>query len=83
LTAETVVEIEDIDDYRRFEAAVIADYDARTAVERELVLRYSPLAVAGGKKVWDKSARLDVTSSCADVVFDHDRNIYICPAKRN
>jgi hypothetical protein len=40
LSAETVVEIvEDIDDYRGFEAAVIADYDARTAVERELVLR--------------------------------------------
>ena len=42
LCAETVVEtVEDIDDYRGFEAAVIADYDARTAVERELVL---PLA---------------------------------------
>jgi hypothetical protein len=40
LCAETVVEVlEDIDDYRGFEAAVIADYDARTAVERELVLR--------------------------------------------
>jgi hypothetical protein len=40
LSAETVVEIvEDIDDYRGFEAAIIADYDARTAVERELVLR--------------------------------------------
>jgi hypothetical protein len=40
LCAETVVEIvEDIDDYRSFEAAIIADYDARTAVERELVLR--------------------------------------------
>ena len=40
LSAETVVEIvEDIDDYKGFEAAIIADYDARTAVERELVLR--------------------------------------------
>jgi hypothetical protein len=40
LSAETVVEIvEDIDDYRGFEAAIIADCDARTAVERELVLR--------------------------------------------
>jgi hypothetical protein len=36
LSAETVVEIvEDVDDYRGFEAAIIADYDARTAVERE------------------------------------------------
>ena len=44
LSAETVIEIvEDIDDYRGFEAAVIADYDARTAVERELVLRLASL----------------------------------------
>ncbi len=44
LSAETVVEIvEDIDDYRGFEAAIIADYDARTAVERELVLRLASL----------------------------------------
>ena len=44
LSAETVVEIvEDIDDYRGFEAAIIADYDARTAVERELVLRMASL----------------------------------------
>ena len=44
LSAETVVEIvEDVDDYRGFEAAIIADYDARTAVERELVLRLASL----------------------------------------
>ncbi len=44
LCAETVVEIvEDIDDYRGFEAAIIADFDARTAVERELVLRLASL----------------------------------------
>ena len=44
LSAETVVEIvEDLDDYKGFEAAVIADYDARTAVERELVLRLASL----------------------------------------
>ena len=44
LCAETVIEIiEDIEDYRAFEAAVIADYDAQTAVERELVLRLASL----------------------------------------
>src|ERR1700692_4684274 len=44
LCAETVIEnIEDIEDYTAFEAAVIADYDARTAVERELVLRLASL----------------------------------------
>jgi hypothetical protein len=40
LTAETVIAaFEDAEDYQAFEAAVIADYDAETAVERELVLR--------------------------------------------
>jgi hypothetical protein len=44
LSAETVIEIvEDIEDYRGFEAGVIADYDARTTVERELVLRLASL----------------------------------------
>jgi len=40
LTAETIIAgLEDAEDYQAFEAAVIADYDAQTAVERELVLR--------------------------------------------
>jgi hypothetical protein len=44
LTAETVIEIlEDVEDYQGFEANIIADYDARTAVERELVLRLASL----------------------------------------
>ena len=44
LTAETVIKLlEDPDDYRAFEQAVTADYDAETAVERELVLRLASL----------------------------------------
>ena len=44
LTAETVIDgLEDGEDYRGFEAAIIADYDAETAVERELVLRLASL----------------------------------------
>src|SRR3954470_1526071 len=44
LTAETVIcALEDTDDYKAFEAAVIADYDAQSAVERELVLRLASL----------------------------------------
>src|SRR5690242_9100620 len=40
LTAETVITaLEDTEDYAAFEAAVISDYDAQSAVERELVLR--------------------------------------------
>src|SRR6266851_9080269 len=44
LTAETVVgSLEDAEDYKAFEAAVIAGYCAETAVERELVLRLASL----------------------------------------
>ena len=40
LTAETVIaDLEDAEDYQAFEATVVADCDAQTAVERELVLR--------------------------------------------
>jgi hypothetical protein len=40
LTAETVIgAMEDAEDYKAFETAVTADYDAQSAVERELVLR--------------------------------------------
>ncbi len=40
LTAETIIgTLEDEADYQAFEAAIIADYDAESAVERELVLR--------------------------------------------
>src|SRR6516162_9180170 len=44
LTAETVVRhLEDADDYKAFEATIIADYCAETAVARELVLRLASL----------------------------------------
>lgn len=44
LTAETVIDaFEDAEDYAAFQMAVIADYDAQSAVERELVLRLASL----------------------------------------
>jgi hypothetical protein len=44
LTAETVIDaLEDAKDYAAFEMTVTADYDARSAVERELVLRLASL----------------------------------------
>ncbi len=44
LTAETVIgALEDSEDYKAFEAAIIADYDVQSAVERELVLRLASL----------------------------------------
>ena len=44
LTAETVIStLEDAEDYHAFEAAITADYDAQSAVERELVLRLASI----------------------------------------
>jgi len=44
LTAETVIPfLEDEQDYKEFELSVTSDFDARTAVERELVLRLAGL----------------------------------------
>ena len=48
LTAETVIAaLEDVEDYQGFEAAVISDYDAESAVERELVLRLASVSCGG------------------------------------
>jgi len=44
LTAETVIEVlEDPEDYKAFELSVASDFDAKTAVQRELVLRLASL----------------------------------------
>ena len=44
LTAETVIDaLKDAEDYAAFEMAVTADYDAQSAVARELVLRLASL----------------------------------------
>jgi hypothetical protein len=38
-----IAALEDAEDYKAFEAAIIADYDVQSAVERELVLRLASL----------------------------------------
>ena len=44
LTAETAIDaLEDAEDYAAFEMAITADYEAQSAVERELVLRLASL----------------------------------------
>jgi hypothetical protein len=44
LTAETIITaLEDAEVYRAFEAAITADYDAQSTVERELVLRLASI----------------------------------------
>ncbi len=44
--------LEDAKDYKAFEAAVIADYDAQSAVERELALRIARSAKWSWLKAW-------------------------------
>jgi hypothetical protein len=44
LTAETIIAgLEDTQDYQAFEAAITADYEPETAIERELVLRLASI----------------------------------------
>jgi hypothetical protein len=69
LTAETVIDgLEDSGDYRAFEAAVIADYDARTAVERELVLRLASLLWRLRRII---SIETDLLKIQSDIVREH------------
>src|SRR3954463_9734615 len=67
LTAETVIgALEDAEDYKAFEAAVIADYDAQSAVERELVLRLASL-------LWRLRRATTMETGLFDVQADHLR----------
>jgi hypothetical protein len=60
LTAETVIaKLECSDDYELFEAAIISDYNAETAVERQLVLRLASV-------LW----RLRRATSMETAIFD-------------
>lgn len=59
LTAETVIDtLADAADYRAFETAVVADYDAETAVERELVLRLASV-------LWRQRRATCIESACS------------------
>ncbi len=65
LTAETVIgALEDAEDYQAFEAAIIADYDAQSAVERELVLRLASL-------LWRLRRATTMETGLFDIQADH------------
>jgi hypothetical protein len=73
LTAETVIgSLEDADDYAAFESAVIADYDAETAVQRELVLRLASI-------LW----RLRRSTAIESALFEAMAGERISPASLN
>ena len=68
LTAETVIAaLEDAADYEAFQAAVISDYDAETAVERELVLRLSSV-------LWRLRRATGIETALFDSVTENSRN---------
>src|SRR5271167_4763077 len=67
LTAETVIgALEDAEDYKAFEAAIIADYDVQSAVERELVLRLASL-------LWRLRRATTMETGLFDIQADHLR----------
>ncbi len=65
LTAETVISaLEDAEDYKAFEAAITADYDAQSAVERELVLRLASL-------LWRLRRATTIETGLFEIQVDH------------
>ena len=80
LTAETVIgALEDAEDYKAFEAAITADYDAQSAVERELVLRLASL-------LWRLRRATTIETGLFRIQADHLTNFrmthQISPASR-
>jgi hypothetical protein len=65
LTAETVIcRLEDAEDYKAFEAAIVADYDAQSAVERELVLRLASV-------LWRLRRSTTIETGLFEIQADH------------
>jgi hypothetical protein len=80
LTAETVIgALKDADDYKAFEVAITADYDAQSAVERELVLRLASL-------LWRLRRATTIETGLFEIQADHLNNFrrthQISPASR-
>src|SRR4249920_1886438 len=80
LMAETVIgALEDAEDYKGLEAAITADYDAQSAVERELVLRLASL-------LWRLRRATTIETGLFEIQADHLSNFrkthQISPASR-
>jgi hypothetical protein len=80
LTAETVIgALEDAEDYKAFEASTTADYDAQSAVARELVLRLASL-------LWRLRRATTIETGLFEIQADHLRDFRktheIAPASR-
>jgi hypothetical protein len=79
LSAETVIAaLEDTKDYQAFEAAVIADYDAESAVERELVLRLASVLWRLRRATGIETALFDsVVTDTSKLEHGHSRSTLI------
>jgi hypothetical protein len=70
LTAETVIAVlESSEDYEAFEAAIISDYEAETAVERELVLRLASV-------LWRLRRATGMETAIFDSVTEDSRSLF-------
>jgi len=68
LAAETVIAaLEDAEDYKAFEATITADYDAQSAVERELVLRLASL-------LWRLRRATAMETGLFEIQVEHQRD---------
>ena len=80
LTAETAIgALEDAEDYKAFELAITADYDAQSAVERELVLRLASLLWRLRRATTIETGLFEIQ---ADHLSDFRRTHQISPASR-
>jgi hypothetical protein len=81
LTAETVISaLEDAKDYKAFEAAVTADYDAQSAVERELVLRLTSVLWRLRRATTMETGLFEIQ---ADHLSDYRQNLQLLPDSRD
>src|ERR1700758_887016 len=81
LTAETVIgALEDAEDYRAFETAVIDDYDAQSAVERELVLRLASILWRLRRATTMETGLFEIQ---ADHLRDYRQNHQLLPGSRD
>src|SRR5262249_16893069 len=70
LTAETIIgSLEDAEDYKAFEAAIAADCDAQSAVERELVLQRASIRCRLGRAT-------TVETGLFEIQADHMQNYW-------
>jgi hypothetical protein len=80
LTAETVIgALEDAADYESFEAAITADYDAQSTVERKLVLRLASLLWRLRRAATIETGLFEIQ---ADQVREHTNDRQIAPSSR-